>query len=125
MSIMVNYKGSDRLGFTVHSTVNLCKKDLFCNLIGNQTNPTLGYFFFRILIAYLRRTPFFLLYRLADGLYLLLFYVIRYRRRVVTDNLKKAFPQFSKKTISAIAKESYRNLSDIILESIKGLTLSQ
>lgn len=50
--------------------------------------------------------------------------VIRYRRSVVMDNLRNSFPQKSAAEIDAIAKRFYLNLSDVIFETIKLLSIS-
>jgi len=52
-------------------------------------------------------------------LYFLLYNVFRYRKKVVFDNLQQAFPQKSKAEIIAIAKQTYKNLADTLVESIK------
>jgi Kdo2-lipid IVA lauroyltransferase/acyltransferase len=70
---------------------------------------------FRILAS----LPFFVLYRVADLLYLLLAYVVRYRRAVILDNLRQSFPELPEKAIWRIARAYYRNISDIIVEIIK------
>lgn len=71
-----------------------------------------------------RLIPFPLLYRLSDGLFYILYYVARVRRSVVRQNLQYAFPHHPPKKIIAIEKKAYRNFCDIILETIKGYTLS-
>lgn len=68
--------------------------------------------------------PFWLLYRLSDLLYFLCYYVFRVRRRVVHTNLRFIFPSYPKQAINRIEKETYRNFCDVILEAIKGFTLS-
>lgn len=70
-------------------------------------------------------TPFRLLYRYSDLLFYLLYYVFRYRRKVVHSNLTHAFPNKNAGDITQIAKRFYRNFCDILLESIKGLTMSE
>ena len=69
--------------------------------------------------------PFWLLYRLSDLLFLLLFYVFRYRKKVVIKNLENAFPQKNTKEIFYIARGFYHNLCDILLEGIKGFSISK
>lgn len=69
--------------------------------------------------------PFRLLYLLSDGLYVLLYHVIGYRKKVVTDNLELAFPNKSEKEISVIRKKFYHHLCDMILEAIKSITISE
>ncbi|GAC1379936.1 MAG: lipid A biosynthesis protein [Ginsengibacter sp.] len=56
---------------------------------------------------------------------MLAFYIIRYRRKVVFNNLLIAFPEKSDYERQVIAKAFYHNLIDSFLESIKLLTLSQ
>lgn len=70
---------------------------------------------FRLLSA----LPFFILYRVADLLYLLLTYLIRYRRAVILDNLRQSFPELTENDRWRIAKAYYRNISDVIVEVIK------
>lgn len=66
-----------------------------------------------------------LLYRYSDILSFLMYHVISYRKKVVFDNLKNSFPEKSEKEIKKIARKFYRNLSDMILEGIKGFTISK
>jgi len=51
--------------------------------------------------------------------------VFGYRKKVVYSNLKRSFPEKSEQEIHRIAKDFYTNLSDITLESIKGLSMSK
>jgi len=76
------------------------------------------HFFFRFL-------PFGALRLLSDFVYYVLFYVIRYRRRVIEDNLTSCFPNLSGIEKINIIKKTYQNLSDIFIEGIKGLLLSK
>jgi KDO2-lipid IV(A) lauroyltransferase len=68
--------------------------------------------------------PFRLLYLFSDGVYLLLYYVIRYRRKTVRDNLALALPNLTAKERLKIEKKSYRHLCDMFLEMIKTMTIS-
>ena len=70
-------------------------------------------------LRFLSRLPLFVLYGLADVIYLLLAHVIRYRRRVVLDNLRQSFPEKTTPEISRLARGYYRNLADILVEIIK------
>lgn len=69
--------------------------------------------------------PFPVFYRLSDLLYLLLYKVAGYRKQVVMENLRNAFPEKTPGELKVIASTYYRNLSDIMLETIKMLTLSR
>lgn len=69
--------------------------------------------------------PMWLLYPLADGLALLLYYVIGYRRKVTRDNLRLAFPEKTEAELIRIEKKFYRNFVDNFIETIKLLSASQ
>ena len=69
--------------------------------------------------------PFPLLYLLSDGLCFLAFNLIGYRKKVVFENLRNSFPNYSEKEIHAIAKKFYSHLFDTILETFKLLTMSK
>ncbi len=65
------------------------------------------------------RLPFWMIFVLADIFYVLIFYVARYRRKVVHENLIKSFPEKSTEEIRTITKKFYHHLSDLGLETIK------
>ena len=68
--------------------------------------------------------PFWLLYRLADVTFFLLFYIIRYRRKVVSKNLSESFQDKSAHELRTIERKFYRNFADYIFETIKLLHIS-
>lgn len=68
------------------------------------------------LISYL---PFPLLYGLAWLGYLFLYYIARYRRQVVAQNLEHAFPEKTPQQRRSLAKQFYRRLCQVALEVIK------
>lgn len=65
------------------------------------------------------RLPFWVIWGMADVFYVLLFYVVRYRRKVVHENLIRSFPEKSPEEIKKITKKFYHHLSDLGLETIK------
>tara|TARA_R110002072_G_scaffold172324_2_gene326337 strand:- start:308 stop:1195 length:888 start_codon:yes stop_codon:yes gene_type:complete len=69
--------------------------------------------------------PFRLLYLVSDGVYLLLYYVIGYRKKTVRYNLKLALPHLSDQERLVIEKKSFRHLCDMFLEVIKTMTISR
>jgi KDO2-lipid IV(A) lauroyltransferase len=69
--------------------------------------------------------PFRVLYVISDGLYVILFYLVGYRKKVVYNNLKLAFPNKSEKEILAIRKKFYHHFVDIFIEMIKLFTISK
>ncbi|QMU29262.1 lysophospholipid acyltransferase family protein [Adhaeribacter radiodurans] len=68
--------------------------------------------------------PFPVLYLISDVLYGLLFYITGYRKKVVFQNLQRSFPEKNKEEHLKIAKQFYRNLTDILVETIKLAVIS-
>lgn len=64
-------------------------------------------------------TPFSLLYLKADIWYFFAYHLVRYRRKVVRDNLVKSFPEKSAQEIKRIEKRFYRNFCDLAVEICK------
>lgn len=81
----------------------------------------LGAFF----LGALSLLPLSVLYIFADAVYLLLYYVFRYRRPVVRENLLNAFPEKDLKEIIVIEKTYYRYLASLIFEVIKMVSISK
>lgn len=68
--------------------------------------------------------PFWLLHRFSDVAFVLVFYVLRYRRRVVLENLQRSFPNKTIDEIKKIERQFYRHLCDLIFETIKVASLT-
>ncbi|MET0394584.1 MAG: lipid A biosynthesis acyltransferase [Chitinophagaceae bacterium] len=68
--------------------------------------------------------PLRILYFLSDAVYGLVFYVLKYRRAVVMNNLQIAFPENSDAERRQIAKKFYHNLIDTFIETLKLLSVS-
>jgi Kdo2-lipid IVA lauroyltransferase/acyltransferase len=77
------------------------------------------------LLRLLSRLPFTLLYLLSDFFFVIVFYVVRYRRKLVRKNLRNAFPQKTSEELRTIEKEYFRNLCDYGVEMLKLLTISR
>ena len=69
--------------------------------------------------------PFRILYVVSDILYLMVYYIIGYRKKTVKYNLTLVFPDKSEKEITTLSKKFYHHLCDMILESVKSLTVSE
>ncbi|WP_395047126.1 lysophospholipid acyltransferase family protein [Flavobacterium sp.] len=69
--------------------------------------------------------PFRLLYLFSDGVYLLVYYIIGYRKKTVRNNLAIALPHLSDKERLVIEKKFYSHMCDMFLEMIKTITISQ
>ena len=69
--------------------------------------------------------PLFILYGIGYLLYLIIYYVVRYRRKVVAENLRKSFPDLSERERAKIGRRYYRHLAQIAAEMLKMLTLTR
>ena len=69
--------------------------------------------------------PLCILYVFSDLLYYPLYYLFRYRRKVVRTNLNNSFPEKEKKEIVQIEKKFYHFFCDYIMETIKLLSMSK
>ena len=63
--------------------------------------------------------PYRVMYMVSDGVYVLLFYVFRYRKKMVLNHLAQTFPDKSPEERMGIAKRFYRNFTDVWVEMIK------
>lgn len=69
--------------------------------------------------------PFPLFYGVSDLMFVMIYYVFGYRKKVVGQNLRNAFPEKSEKEIRAIMRRFYRSFCDVLLETFKTLTISE
>ncbi|TCC90250.1 lauroyl acyltransferase [Pedobacter frigiditerrae] len=78
--------------------------------------------FFLYLLSLL---PLSILHFFARLIYYPLYHIVKYRRKVVRENLQKSFPEKSVKEIIRIEKSFYKYLADLIFEIIKLNTISE
>ncbi len=85
----------------------------------------MAYYLYSFFLKLLSSIPFRILYVISDCLFYLIYYVARYRRKVVWKNLTESFPGKDLKEIKSIEKKFYRFFTDNLLESCKMTTISQ
>ena len=68
--------------------------------------------------------PWRVLYIISDGIYLLMYYIIGYRKDVVMENLTIAFPEKTAAERTAIMKDFYKGFIDNFIETIKLFSIS-
>src|SRR6476660_7323394 len=73
----------------------------------------------------LSKLPLWLTYRISDFFYFLLITVLPYRKKIITDNLTKCFPEKKPNEIAALRRKFYRTFYDMMIEGIKNLGISQ
>ena len=74
-----------------------------------------------LLISYL---PFKILYFFSDITYYFLYYIFKYRRKIVRFNLETSKVSSSKKDLIRIEKEFYRHITDVFFEMFKFYSIS-
>lgn len=82
---------------------------------------------FRLTVFLIRLAALFplsFLYRVSGFLYCLVYHVLCYRRKIVSANLKNSFPEKDRAEIKKIEKGFYRHFCDVIVETLKMLTIS-
>lgn len=69
--------------------------------------------------------PFWILYRFSDLAWLILYKIAGYRKKVVMQNLRNAFPGKNEKELKHICSRFYRNFCDTWIEMLKLLSISR
>lgn len=73
----------------------------------------------------LSRLPLRFLYGVSDLAYPILYYVVRYRRKVVRSNLRNSFPEKTERERRRIERHFYRFFCDYAVETVKLLSISK
>lgn len=88
------------------------------------TRRSLGYYLALPFVYGVSLLPFPVLYRLSDVLCFFMFRIFGYRTRVVLANLLSSFPEKTETERRQITSDFYRWFCDLLLESLKTLTMS-
>ncbi len=84
----------------------------------------IGYYLLYGLFSLTAMLPFGVLYFISDILYVLVYKIAGYRRKVVRKNLRNSFPEKNSKELMIIEKEFYRHFCDYFVETIKTLRIT-
>jgi KDO2-lipid IV(A) lauroyltransferase len=71
------------------------------------------------------KLPWIIINAISSIVYVILYRVLKYRLKVVQENLKRSFPNHTAKDLKKIEEGYYRHLSDLMLETIKGFSLTK
>ena len=66
-----------------------------------------------------------MLYLFSDAVYVLVYYILSYRKKTVRANLAKALPHLSAEERKIIEKKFFHHMCDMFLEMIKTMSISQ
>ncbi len=81
-------------------------------------------FYYGVLIP-ISRLPYPVLYFISDLLYVVIYKVAGYRKKVVLQNIASSFPAMTNEEHLQIVRDFYRHLCDLVVESIKVFTISE
>jgi KDO2-lipid IV(A) lauroyltransferase len=83
--------------------------------------PAFAWYYYPLewLLLAMAHLPFAVLYGVAYGLYILMAYVVRYRRKVVLGNLRNSFPDRTEPEIHDLARQFYQHFSQVMIEILK------
>lgn len=84
-------------------------------------NPLIYY----LVIIPVSRLPYRLLYAFADFIFLVLYRVAGYRKKVVRMNLQNSFPEKSAEELQKLEVLFYKHFCDVIVETLKSFTMSR
>lgn len=80
---------------------------------------------FYLVLKPLSFLPLGLLFLFSDIIFVLTYYIVKYRRKVVKENLTKSFPNKSESELKIIERNFYHHFTDFIFESIKSISISE
>lgn len=83
------------------------------------------YYFLLALLYPVSLLPLWILYGLSDAVFFILYHVTGYRKEIVLDNLRHAFPERSEQELFRIRKANYKSFCDQWVETLKLLSISR
>jgi KDO2-lipid IV(A) lauroyltransferase len=94
-------------------------------MVARQIQILSGALLYYGLVLPLSYLPLRILYVFADFLFILFCTILPYRKKVIDHNLHQAFPAKTTEERYQIRKDFYRYFADLLVESIKNLTISE
>lgn len=94
------------------------------NLCRSNGMSAVVFYIFYAFVWVLAWLPLPVLYVITYPVYLLLYYVVRYRKKVVRRNLTNSFPDKSLKEIKQIERRFYLHFVDVFTETLKLIHIS-
>jgi KDO2-lipid IV(A) lauroyltransferase len=94
-------------------------------MVARQIQILSGALLYYGLVLPLSYLPLRILFVFADFLYILLCTILPYRKKTIDHNLLLAFPNKTTEERKQIRKDFYRYFADLLVESVKNLTISE
>lgn len=77
-----------------------------------------GYYLLMMVTKPMQLLPLEFHYVVSDFLYFFVYYIFNYRKKAVKENLRKSFPEKSKKELIHIERKFYHHFVDIFIETL-------
>ncbi len=77
------------------------------------------------MLLILSHLPLQVLYFISSFLYIVFYRLIKYRTKVVRQNLQRSFPSKSARELKQLEKDFYKYLADLVMETVKGFTIGK
>ncbi|MFT6873230.1 MAG: KDO2-lipid IV(A) lauroyltransferase [Roseivirga sp.] len=82
------------------------------------------FFLYYLVLKPLSLLPWPLAYGVSNFLYLLLYKVFRYRVKVVDQNIRNSFPDYTDKEVLDLRRKNLKNFFDVMIEGFKLFSMS-
>jgi KDO2-lipid IV(A) lauroyltransferase len=69
--------------------------------------------------------PLAVLYLFSNFLSFIFIYIFPYRKKVIEQNIRNSFPQYTDNEVNTLIKKFYRHFTDTLVEGIKNLSISE
>jgi len=69
--------------------------------------------------------PYAFIKGISSGFYYLLYHVFGYRKKIILQNLRNAFPEKTEKELGVLCRKFYRHLCDTVFEGLMCFTISR
>ncbi len=85
----------------------------------------INYILYYLIIIPISLLPYQLLYAFSDFVFVIMYHLVGYRKKVVRTNLKNSFPTKTHAEIITIEKKFYHHFCDLIVETLKTFTITE
>ncbi len=79
----------------------------------------------RLMIWFLTILPFRIYYGISTCVFVIMYYILGYRKDVVNKNLRNAFPEKPEDERNKIAKDFYKHLADYLVETMANFHMNK
>ncbi len=78
-----------------------------------------------LVLVPLSSLPYVFIKGISSGFYYLLYYVFSYRKKIVLQNLRNAFPEKTEQELNSLCRKFYKHLCDTVFEGLMCFTISR